>query len=1373
MKITNLTMRLLRLRLAITMLLLILSPLLWRGAGGEVFAQTTYIPQPNPFIKHVNAKAKKVDTSKLRTTNPQSVMTATCPTSPVTLAGQDSLGATVTNGQTLSCGAPPFWVYVPTVAGDISSPCIETNYTNFDFTLQLFGTENFYQGGTYQACVGPGAGCAFPIGGGTAIPGAPWAVSLSLLDPNQPHEFVFCRSGSIATTTITLIDCWNGDTIASTPTNPVLFSNANPPNTSTCFTLTVPAGTDIGTAFYSISPPSAGLALTNLHDGEAYINTHIIGPGTYTVNYTFTPPAADGCPAVTGNFTFTIAPITVAVNSPTVCGTGSNATLTATGSGGTPPYTYSWTPSTGLSATTGSMVTVTNPTVTTIYTVTAMDGVCSATATSTVTVTTFTVNKATLCSGNPVQLIASNNSLTYTWTPATTTTVSATTDTALVNPPSTTIYTITGSNTVCPSIIVTDSVIVKLSPTITVLSPTVCSGTTATITASGASSYTWTPLTNLTASITNDTVYISNPTTNASYTVVGTATNSCRDSAVSNVVISTHLGILSGTPINTCYGNQIWLSAIGASTYTWSTHDTTHLNFGGDSTWQVSSSIANVGSYTIAIYGESHSGTYCNGWDTVHLTVNPTPIVSVVGSNTSICTGSSATLTATSSGPAIANYNWVSSSGLNINTGTTNTLTVSPTISTTYTVTGATAAGCSSWAAFTISVTPVPSFTVNSPAICIGGSDSLKVVPTTSVSGAGTYTWSASPPTLITNTVTFGATALASPTVTSSYTVTGINTAIGISCSNTATSTVTVNPLPTLTVSINPISDSICSGNTATLTANGATSYTWNTGATTAMITPSPTLNTTYTVTGTSSFGCTNTTTATISVSQRPIFTYVGIPSFSMCAGGTDTIEVVPTNTAIPASYSWTAPANGGLTIITGTMVTVTPTGTGGGGNYTYTVTATNGACTVTRHPQIRVHNPPVLIPTPDTTVCSGNTVILNANPQGPTGAGATYTWSPIGIDTVSVAIHPTASAIYTVQATSNRGCISSPYTVTVTVNPVPIVVPSVNNPLCKGETINLTDSSISGSPTYTWSCSSNGYNSNSANPTIPNSTTANNGTYTLTITSGGCTASNTIAVTVNNPPIISISPSTASVCPNAPYTFTASGAATYTWTPTATLSDPNSDVPIASPTTTTVYSVTGTDGNGCSNIVPTTLTVIVDPIAASFIPSPDGGYAPLPVMFANNSISGTTSNTYTWNYGNGSSLITNSDSSTHTLYPKSGTYTVTLTAQNSIGCISTDTLIIIVIDSYTITIPNVFTPNEDLINDNWVVKSEGVSAMNILIYDRWGLKMFESTTINAPWNGKNIAGNAVPDDTYFYLINTTDEKKANHQYKGFITLLR
>lgn len=155
----------------------------------------------------------------------------------------------------------------------------------------------------------------------------------------------------------------------------------------------------------------------------------------------------------------------------------------------------------------------------------------------------------------------------------------------------------------------------------------------------------------------------------------------------------------------------------------------------------------------------------------------------------------------------------------------------------------------------TITVNNNPTLTVTSASICNGTSGTINV------SGATTYTW---------NTGATTTSIAVSPTVTTNYTVTG--TSLG--CSKTTTTSVTVKPSPTVTAVSNKTL--VCIGQSATLTASGATTYTWNTGATTTSLVITPTITTTYTVTGKNASGCTKTFTITQIVSACTGITNLG-----------------------------------------------------------------------------------------------------------------------------------------------------------------------------------------------------------------------------------------------------------------------------------------------------------------------------------------------------------------------------------------------------------------------------------------------------------------------------------------------------------------
>jgi hypothetical protein len=233
-------------------------------------------------------------------------------------------------------------------------------------------------------------------------------------------------------------------------------------------------------------------------------------------------------------------------------------------------------------------------------------------------------------------------------------------------------------------------------------------------------------------------------------------------------------------------------------------------------------SIAGAGTLNIGTYSLTINSSGCIQTATTQVSaVNALPTVAV--NSGSICSGNNFTII-----PSGA-------STYTIQGGSAN---VTPTANASYTVIGTSTAGCVSanTATSNVTVNSQPIVSVNNGTICSG--NSFTIIP----SGASTYTIQ-------------GGSANVTPTANASYTVIGTSTA-GCVSANTATSNVTVNTNPTVTAASSNTSF-ICVGSSATLTATGASTYVWNTTATTAVIVVSPNTTTSYTVTGTGANGCT------------------------------------------------------------------------------------------------------------------------------------------------------------------------------------------------------------------------------------------------------------------------------------------------------------------------------------------------------------------------------------------------------------------------------------------------------------------------------------------------------------------------------------
>jgi RHS repeat-associated protein len=157
---------------------------------------------------------------------------------------------------------------------------------------------------------------------------------------------------------------------------------------------------------------------------------------------------------------------------------------------------------------------------------------------------------------------------------------------------------------------------------------------------------------------------------------------------------------------------------------------------------------------------------------------------------------------------------------------------------------------------------------------------------------------------------------------------------------------------------------------------------------------------------------------------------------------------------------------------------------------------------------------------------------------------------------------------------------------------PLTITVSPSSASICSGGSVSLT---ASGGTTYSWSPST-GLNTTTGATVVANPTSTT--TYTVTGTSGSNTGTKTVVVTVNTPPSVTVSPSTAAICSGSNIQLAASGAVSYSWSPSTGLSASNISNPTASPSSTTTYTVTGTASNGCTATATRQVTVNSNPTA-------------------------------------------------------------------------------------------------------------------------------------------------------------------------------
>jgi len=642
-----------------------------------------------------------------------------------------------------------------------------------------------------------------------------------------------------------------------------------------------------------------------------------------------------------------------------------------------------------------------------------------------------------------------------------------------------------------------------------------------------------------------------------------------------------------------------------------------------------------------------------------------------------------------------------------------------------------------------------PAITATSSAVCFGGSTTLS-----GPNGATSYQWSP------------GGQTTQNITITPSTTITYSCIASGVcGFKQTLTKTITVNPLPTVTInSGNPII--ICRTAYVYLAASGATTYIWNTGSTNASIYVNPSNDTSYTVIGYNASGCSDTTTANVTVNPLPLTNATNTANGFSCSG--DTIHL--TSSAGGTTYSWTGPNSFSSSSQNPTIINSTAAMSG-----IYTVTVTNAyGCSDTDTAQVVLYQTPQTVSVLNVSRCMGDSLYLVANGSGTINwysdslltnlvQGNSHTYIPT--------VAPGTTGTYYVVAESN-GCISPVSTATATLNPYPaaIATNAAVGLMCTGNTLYLISS---GGVSFSWT-GPNSFSSTQQNMAISNSSTALSGIYTVTVTdANGCVASDTTAVLIHMTPQ-AVAVSDIATCTGGALNLVATGSGTINWYSDSLLTNlvqgnSNTFTPINPSGTIATYYVVATS-NGCVSPV-STATVSNFNINASASASAYTGYAPISVDFTNLSTGVDQSDNFLWIFGDENSSNTFNASNT---FAKGGNYNVMLiVTETTSGCIDTAFVNVIYDDASKLSMPNIFTPNGDGTNDVFTIIGNGIKTFQGDIYDRWGIKMYHWNTPQGGWDGRTPNGGPASAGTYFYIIKASAFDGKEYALHGAFQLAR
>jgi len=412
----------------------------------------------------------------------------------------------------------------------------------------------------------------------------------------------------------------------------------------------------------------------------------------------------------------------------------------------------------------------------------------------------------------------------------------------------------------------------------------------------------------------------------------------------------------------------------------------------------------------------------------------------------------------------------------------------------------------------------------------------------------------------------------------------------------------------------------ICEGESTTLSASGGDIYNWSNGQDGASISVSPTSTTTYTVTVTEN-GCEATDEVTVNVNPAP--TADAGSNQTICEGESTTLSASGGD-----SYSWSNGQNGA-------SISVSPNST-----TTYTVIVTDDGCEDTDQVTVTVNPAPTADAGSTQTICEGESTTLSAS------GGDSYSWSN-GQNGASISVSPASTSTYTVTVTEN-GC-EDVDEVTVEVNSAPTANASGDGSICEGELATLT---ASGGNLYQWSDGQVG-----ATITVG---PANSTTYTVTVTDeNGCEDTDEVSVDVTPTPQADAGIDQ-TICIGESATLTASGGFFYDWADESgnpILGDATITV---TPATTTTYAVTVSE-NGCEDV--DEVTVLVNELPSLTLITADcnsdfTGYNAEVTISSGNTLS-SSAGTVT-NNGNGNFFITD--------IPNDNDVTLTVTDPNT-GC--------------------------------------------------------------------------------------------------------
>jgi gliding motility-associated-like protein len=1130
-------------------------------------------------------------------------------------------------------------------------------------------------------------------------------------------------------------------------------------------------------------------ALTNLiATGNSY-TTPVL---TATTNYYTAQTSADGCEGAAATATVAVEPLPTAPTAmnDTIC-SGDTATLMATGTG-----TINWysdaagTALVGTGASFNTAILTQNTTFYAFQTNTTTGcvsvGVAVTAVVNALPATPSTATPIVICEGEDVVLQATGtgagNLVFYDNTNTSLSSVpvgvnnSASYNVGALAAGSYSFYVREDDGNCLSNAVAVAAIVNALPSAPTAAGTSICAGARATLTATGTNLnwYSDAALTNLVGS---GSTYTTSPLmANTDYYATQTSADGCEGSATT---VTVTVNALPAAPVTTnasiCAGQTATLTATGTGTTTWTSDPAGMNTIATGASFTTTALTQNTTYYAYQVDG----GTGCqSGIATAQVTVNALPATPSVTTPIRVCEGEDVVLDATGAGSgSLVFYNNTGTQLSSVAMGVNNNASYNA---------GALTAGNYNYYVrqddgTCLSNTVAIAATVNAlPAIPSASDVTICAGATATLTANGSVQWyaDAALSNLLATSTTYTTSALSAST---DYYAVAVD---ANGCSSAAdVASVTVDPSPTAPVAMN---DTICSGSTATLmaTAGANQTLTWYSDASAnnavgtgnSFTTGLTTQNSSYYVQATdASTGCSSALTAALVVVNVQPLAPAASP-VSVCESNPVVLTATGSGTGNLVFYDNAGTQLASLPMSAGSATQSFSAATLAAGSYLYTVVETQGACE--SNPTTIVATVKGLPSAPtvfnDSPVCEGETVFGQASAV----QGGSYFWTgpnsyaastpTFSLSNITLAQAGTYDVVVTVD-----GCTSTPASTQVTVSDRPALSSATSNsPLCEGDDLSLTAlGSVAGTVIYDWT-GPNGFVANTPNAGIVGvSELDNQGFYNVVATdiASGCTSLPlSTLVMITSLPDAGMASSNSPVCVEDEVQLRVEDVfgATYTWTGPNGFASNDRTPTISNATTdaTGAYSVTVTVGS-CSSVYETE-------VAVRDASSVDAGVDTTLILGTPYRLQATGAAFYSWSPA--ANLDNPSASNPVFTAPAVGTYPLSVIGTTPGGCTAKDDVVLTVVrpSIEDIKIVDLFTPNNDGINDTWRVdflQDATVGPYTLQIITRGGLEVLNTQNYQNDWDG-TLNGQELPNGTYWYVIYLEQDDQI---VKGAVTIKR